>query len=465
MPSALIVAARAKVWPEASAVGHALTTLGGYDVHYLKAGLSVDRNLTGVATKKASSASTPKLLDTVKRTVLKSPVLGALALWRGIVADRIRLRAIFSALNPDVVVVFDDRTARPDLIICALAKARCVPVVVVPFAVSSVEADVMMRQDKSEHRVRSGSWRWLKRLVAWRWRDQVLAEGTSSPLLFFNVFDTVVLAATGILSLRPWVQGGGGADLVFASGLDEWAYLANGGIEPGRIAVTGQPSLDALKLDVPARERRRSELSVQYGLQGGLPMIVCAVPQDAEHHLVSWDRHREMTERLFEALAASGATVLLSMHPRSNRHDYEQAAMRHGLVIAEEPLAILLPAADMLVGTFSSTIRWAIGLGIPAIVIDALGLRLNLYRDLDGVTLLDDHAALAKHLEAFVNSRETRERLAVRAAAGAQRVGRVDGGAAVRFVDAMRRLLNGESSEARQGRVTDRPKQAYKAVV
>jgi len=439
MASVLIVATRRKVHAEAGAIARALTGIGGHTVHFLNADFSTSTSLPAAVLAPYDGLTTR---DRIKQTVLTRPLPRALALLRGILADRRRLRAVFARLQPAMVVLFDDRSVRPDLVAARLAAGRGLPVVVVPFAISSVEGDTLMRQDKPEHAVSLGRWGWLKAMVARRWPGQV-----QGGLLFFNVFDTLALTIAGILPPRPWVQGGSGVDMICASCADERSYLLAGGISQGRIAMTGQPSLDGLSLDFPSREQLRDSLVTKYRLAAARPLVICAVPQDAEHGLVDWGRHRELTDRLFAALARSGAAVVLSLHPRSKRSDYEPLATRHGLAIADEALASLLPAADLLVGTFSSTIRWAIGLAIPALVVDALGLDLNLYRDLEGVTVFDDHAAFSELLVRFVADDAMRRDLGLAAERGARRAGRIDGQSSARFSAAILALLAREKND------------------
>jgi hypothetical protein len=439
MASVLIIATRRKVHAEAGAVARALTGIGGHTIHFLNADFTTSISLPAAV---LTPDEGPTTRDRIKQTVLTRAPLRALALLRGILADRRRLRAVFDRLRPTMVVLFDDRSVRPDLVAARLAADRGLLVVLVPFAISSVEGDTLMRHDKPEFAVSLGGWRGLKTIVAHRWPGQV-----QGGLLFFNAFDTFVLAIAGIIPSRPWVQGGSGVDMICASGGDERSYLLGGGISPDRIAMTGQPSLDSLSLDSPSRKHLHDSLVSKYHLAATQPLVMCAVPQDAEHGLVDWDRHRELTDRLFAALARSGAAVVLSLHPRSKRSDYEPIARRYRLAIADEALASLLPAADLLVGTFSSTIRWAIGLGIPALVVDALGLGLDLYRDLEGVTILGDHAAFSELLVRFVADDAVRRDLGLAAKRGALRTGRVDGQASARFNAAILALLAREEND------------------
>lgn len=432
MASVLIVATRRKVHAEAGAVARALTGIGGHTVHFLNADFTTSTSLP----EAVLAPEEPTTRDRIKGTVLTRPLLRALALLRGVLADRRRLGVVFARLRPAMIVVFDDRSVRPDLVAAQLAAGRGLPVVVVPFAISSVEGDALVRRDKAEHGISHVRWHWLKAKLAHRWPAQVQCG-----LMFFNPFDTLALATAGILPPRPWVQGGSGVDLICASGADERSYLLGGGIPPDRIAVTGQPSLDRLSLDLPSREKLRESLVTKYRLVAARPLIICAVPQDAEHGLVDWDTHRQHTSHLFAALARSGAAVVLSLHPRSRQSDYEPIARRHGIAIANEQLASLLPAANLLVGTYTSTIRWAIGLGIPALVVDALGLGLDLYRNLEGVTILTDHTAFSELLVRFVTDEALRRDLRLAAERSALRTGRVDGQSSARFSAAILALL------------------------
>ncbi len=445
MRGVIIVAGRALIQPEALAVGAALAA-AGVPVHYLDANLNVSDvpkpqsgNRGPIPSRMERRAR--RWADYLKARLIRSPMTRALVLLRGIAADRIRLRRVFRAIRPSVVVIFDDRRARPDLVLRALAGRHGIAVTVVPFAISSVESDAGARRNKPEHCIKQTPWRFAKRWIARRWPGQVHDDARAGPLLFFGVFDTLVLAVCGLLPARPWVLGGSDPELICATDSDHRRYLQAGGVTPDRIVETGQPSLDRLFLSPTARSRLAAKQVERYGLPPDRPLVACAVPQYAEHGMTTWERHHALTDELFAALAGSDAAVLLSLHPKSKRENYAAAAARHGLAIAEERLVDLLPAADLLVGTFSSTVRWAIGLGTPAIVVDAIGTGYQLYRDLEGAVVVEGHDDLARELTRFVRDPHHRGDLRRATERGSARVGRLDGAASWRIADAIGRLL------------------------
>jgi CDP-Glycerol:Poly(glycerophosphate) glycerophosphotransferase len=435
----IIVSVRHMTHREAIAVGTELGCVGKHPVRYLDARLKWDNELKqfGAAQSMSAAPLTAKLVGHLRALLLASPLGRSVVLLRGVLSDRAKLRAIMAAERPRAVVIFDDRRVRPDLVVRNVADEYGVSVVLVPFAASSVEADVYARRLKRACHVDVGPWRWLKRQLAKYWPEQVHQDATVGRLLFFEPLETITLALTGLLSARPWVLGGSNPDVACAFNDDHRKYLIAGGVRAETIVVTGQPSLDALAVAGASGDDLRSQLRDRYRLPADRPLVICCVPQHAEHHLVSWERHREMTEELFSALVGSGASVLLSLHPKSRLENYADAAARHGLPIIAEQLVKVLPAADLLVAAFSSTVAWAIGLGLPAVVVDALGSNYRLFRDVPGVTVVEDHAALGNVLGGFVRDDTIRAQLRRQAELGAARVGRLDGGASQRVAQAI----------------------------
>src|SRR6202023_599509 len=73
--------------------------------------------------------------------------------------------------------------------------------------------------------------------------------------------------------------------------------------------------------------------------------------------------------------------VVVSLHPKSNPADYEPRIRAAGAVLAVQPLAEILVAADLFVaGAYSSTTRWAMAIGIPSVNLDLWDLDDATYR-------------------------------------------------------------------------------------
>lgn len=393
------------------------------------------------------------LKTSLRRVLLSNEFSRAAVLARGVARDRRRWRERLQKSLPAAVVLFDDRRIRPELVALEACRQHSVPAVLVPFAVSTVESDLYLRRNRRELEIGCKPWRRTKDHIMASLPGQVRASRDGRQYTFFTPLETLLLKSAGLLPASPWVWGGAGADRVCALGEDHVSYLVEGGVAPASIVRTGQPSLDALAKTPVERGELRARLATRYGFSGAKPIVMCAVPQHGEHALTDWTTHWRLTDELFQALSSSGADVALSLHPKSRRSDYEARAETYGLTILVERLSDVLPAADVLTGTFSSTIPWATGLSIPAIVVDALDSNYELFRDHDGIEVLRTHKELLTRLRDFRQKPTTLQVARNAAERGSLRVGRIDGRNAERVANVIGALVARNAGQTVPARV------------
>lgn len=294
------------------------------------------------------------------RARLLSTAVGQ-ALATGLRQHRLRSRArtLMDATQPAVLLVSDDRALGQELALLHEARRRRVPVVLLGIAAADARADAVVRRGSGRHRAGGLSGRLLARLAP----HQLQPDGQHR-LLFYPPLVVVVLALLRQLPARPWVLGGSGPDVV--AGFERQPPP---GLTGTRYAPVGQPSL--VGLGAPgAREAARSRL----GLRDDQTVVCCALPHLGEHGLLGWTDHDEEARWLLGSLAACGAQVVVSLHPRADPVRYRQLVQACGATLLEESLHHALPAADVFVATVSSTLRWAALLGIPSVVVDHQGL-------------------------------------------------------------------------------------------
>lgn len=383
-------------------------------------------------------------------------------LWTMI--DWLRLRRVEARLGrmldhvcPSGIFGFDDRTIVPEVLLQRQARARGIPTVLVPFAVSSIEADMQMRLDRPDHHVDSGSWKGIKRWIAQRFPEQIATHPEVGRLLFFPVWESLALVLSGFSKMRPWVPGGNLATHRGVLGDPERVEAVRLGVPAAKVSVTGQPSLDRMAQLHADRGRLRQSLAAEYGLNVAQRWIICAVPQTAEEGLREWEPHLADIARLFELFSALRADVLLSLHPKSDRRRYASIAAAHGLAVARNPLSDILPAADIFQATFSSTVRWALMLGIPSVVFDPLGRRYDIYKSVPGVAHPADWDELASTLAALTDNSDILGEARAAAARGGEAIGRLDGRAGERLIGTMARLCGCGARPVRQIKFVARP--------
>ena len=221
--------------------------------------------------------------------------------------------------------------------------------------------------------------------------------------MFLAPGQILALAHRGACMPVPWSYGGGLTDYAAVFGEVDRDRCVADGVPAGKLVVTGQCSLAALHRRARQRPRIRAAVMRRYGFDPARRLVVLAMPQHAEHGLRPWPQHHAESARRLADLAATGAAVLVSLHPRSKREDYAPIAAAHGAVLAEERLIEMLPAADLFVAAHSSTERWSVVLRDPTLILDAVGRVACLLLD-DGayraerIALLD---ASARRLDPF----------------------------------------------------------------
>lgn len=451
-----IISTRELAHGDAEAVATALRARAGWNPLIVD-GLLQPRSASGKLSRPPSEQSTSAKLGMkgltigARKLLLSNEIMRNAMLARGVFRDRERAAGLIHNQKPAAIVIFDDRRVRPDRVAIEKARNAGIASVLVPYAVSTLESDLFIRRKRAELMVGRSPWRTLKARISSRLPNQIGGTVDSPGMTFYTPLETLLLDRMGLLPEHPWVWGGGGADRVCALGMHHRDYLMAGGVDPTRIAVTGQPSLDQLALNPAAHDIRRRQFTSRYGLDPSRPIILCAVPQHGEHGLTDWVTHWKLTEELFAQLARSGGNVLLSLHPKSKRGDYQRRAADKQLPILDERLIEALPIADLLVGTFSSTIGWATGLGIPAIVIDSLASDYTLYRNVPGVSVVASNWQAGDLIEQCCKSPQTRATFVAAARRGQSLYGSIDGCNAARVTDVIIAAVHERSTKAKTG--------------
>ncbi|MCW0234928.1 MAG: hypothetical protein OJJ21_15110 [Ferrovibrio sp.] len=224
----------------------------------------------------------------------------------------------------------------------------------------------------------------LSVLAAWLHPKQTL-RSSYGRLLFSPGWRTFALALENMLPEQPWIQGGGLSDFILQHNRSKLMEYLRQGLSDSKVVGIGDVTLDPLHRNLFRKEALRKELSGRYGIADGRPLVVMAVPNEAEHDLCDWPTHLQRQESFWSKIARHDATVLLSLHPKSERKNYQALADRCGFHFADERLHDILPAADLFVCSCSTTCLWAKLCAVPVLNMDYLGLRLDYFREPCGV--------------------------------------------------------------------------------
>jgi hypothetical protein len=374
----------------------------------------------------------------------------AFATLRGVVAGDIALRRLFEHHDVQMVVVADDRSLGWEFGVVYSARRRGIPSAAIPFALSDPRADWLARKDRESFDPTRNSWlsRVFKRQMAIRYPENMRTlEGRA--LMFLSAGQAWVLKALGAKWMCPWAYGGGITDVAAVYGEADRAKQIALGVPASKLVVTGQSSLDSLYSSRNTSAGIRWDLLAEYSLPKDRDVIVCAVPQYLEHGMLEAREHWRLTEQMLASLVRTGANVLLSLHPRSRRDDYLPLAERFGAVIVAHPLIEILPAAHLFVATHSSTVRWAVLLRIPVIVLDDFDVGNGAMYAGGGVQFLKDRSELELLARQLLEDPSLRVSIKADLNRQAQGMDPFDGGNSARVIALLKNQIRSNATPTR----------------
>ena len=332
-------------------------------------------------TAKQSRASWKKYVRWAVPIMLRQTLSAAADYRRIRAADALLARESVAAL-----VLMGDRHVGWETALIRAANQRGVPSLIVPFAVSDPNSAAKYRLGKQNVDRLYGMQSLSNHIVAVLFPNWVY-EYEGRRLLFYPATRAVVAWALGIMPRNPWALGGGAATRMAIESPRLRRMFVEQGVPEEKLVVTGKPSVDQTYevMQHASQHIIREELGITEAGQ----VLLCAVPQLAEHGVMPWPQHWQEIEFLLSTFAClESVSVVLSLHPKSSPLDYQQLADRYGATLAKRRIYELLPACDVFVATSSSTVMQAIGIGKPTVMVDFYGLNDTFYDDASGVIVL-----------------------------------------------------------------------------
>lgn len=300
---------------------------------------------------------------------------------------------ILEKLRPRAVLASSDRSPGFESAMLWAAQKNGIRVVLPYISSFAIEGALVYRRGANGRPIKGfGALRPLSvyRLVTYvRFRAQVYDGLFYQPPSMLNA-----QRKTSVASHFPWVSGHGASDIVCADSKHTADIFRSYGIADEKIRIVGGFSHDTLFKSYRDRSEIRNRLYRDLEFDSTKKLIAVAVPQYGEQGFLSSDRHWVETIRLVDLVSQSGQNVILALHPRHDRREYAFLAEKFDVRIAAEPLEKYLPACDLFLASYSSTLVWAVLCEVPSINFDFVGLNFGLYDYLNSVQNVKDISAL-----------------------------------------------------------------------
>jgi len=312
-------------------------------------------------------------------------------------------KPFFESFNPNIVMVNGDRHLRLEPAVLKLSKEYGIKSIVPYFTYSFDLGPLKSCRGRSllEKTLKSPI---LTHFAHYKFRRRCI-NFAGKPYLFYPPSQMLALHKFGTLSDYPWYIGNGLVDVVCIDSKHSFHRYSKNKVPNNKLRVVGDIAYDSLYHSFSNRETNREEIQTKYSLNPDKKLIVCALPQLAEHGFCSWENHWKEIEFLVDSLASQNESLLLSLHPKMAVQKYKYLEDKFDCKIVEERLFKILPCADLFVATFSSTVIWAVLCGINSVVVDFYDLNYSMYDFLSSVVKVNEKGQLVKALESALKKK------------------------------------------------------------
>ena len=263
---------------------------------------------------------------------------------------------------------------------------------------------------------------------------QWLRRGSGYAITRLPLSNALGQELAGVALRRPWqLNSGLYPRLAVESKAMATEYISHG-YDPAQLHAVGHPSLDTLAAKLANRNEARAALADKYGFDPAAPLCLLAIPPNrhATREAPEYATYRELVVHIVSmARERWPGPVLVSPHPAMSESERAWASEAGGMV-TQEPVAELLPLADLYVCAVSSTIKWALACAIPVLCYEAYRYDTDMPA-LGRVGLARDAASFGAALSKLSVGEDLR-RATLHASTGAAEWGPLDGRSLERIV-------------------------------
>jgi hypothetical protein len=320
---------------------------------------------------------------------------------------REKAHELISRLNPAGVAVPDDRSFSGGLIPAVLDACRVnsIASVIVPISYGGGPDNLIFQPSRRNRKIGRDHW------LCEKYPEQLYFPSQGSiGYSFYPLVETTLLAALDLLPQNPWVMGGSNSEWLMADGLEASQRFQQQGCIEEKIILTGHCSHDELYNWYLKRNEMAVNICQELGRKS--PLITVALPQLGEHGLLPWDEHWQEIHYLCGVLQNWSDNIVISLHPKMDLDQYKFIETDYELQISPKSLRDILPASDLFIAGFSSTVKWAVVCQVPSLVVDFNGLNYSDFDDFGGVEIFKNKRKFESRLENLISNTGHRQKLA-----------------------------------------------------
>lgn len=370
-------------------------TLNGGPINWSLSEASIDSK------KHKQNNTIRRLIRSCSRLTIFRGLLNSVRLFRSLVIERSEVLLLLKRIQPNIVIVPGDRQPRLEATIAELCHQYGVTLICAPTCQIAAPATLALRRPAVPVDCI------MRYFIPAYWQSKIFPSQTyvsnEKTVNFYSLATALLLTIFGVMPRNPWQMGGGGrAACLFVHGDADKDLQIAAGLPAHQVFVLGQPSTDLLYDQLVKKPRRTLNSNiVSKRFLNDLPTAVFAVPQPFSD-APNWTQNSLLSVR--DSLIAAGYNVILSIHPKQHVDNYRFLELESHAYLANTPLVTFLGYSDLYISSYSSTVRWAMLLGLPLAVVDYHNENSPIFDDLPIVPILNSDFALKNWLLEMKNT-------------------------------------------------------------
>lgn len=202
---------------------------------------------------------------------------------------------------------------------------------------------------------------------------------------------------------KPWTVHGGSADALAVESQQMMHHYLADDLPQQKLVMTGSVFDDALAATVHESSRLRGSLISTWGLDPARPLLLAGLPPDFTYRpTANFSNFRDLLSFWIQTMRSLRSfNVVFHAHPAipSDMLDYIRSLKAP---LTDQSIATLIPLADAFVVSNSSTIRWAVGCGLPVVNYDVYRFQSRDFDAAPGVMTVNsrkDFSSLLRRLD------------------------------------------------------------------
>lgn len=269
-----------------------------------------------------------------------------------------------------------------------------IPVVILPYTICSPSEPAQFYYNSFFH-----SSSFIANVFFKKW----VYEYNNKKLIRLPLLNIISQTLLRIAPPEPWVQESSTADVLVAESTRIQNHYLQHNIPSNQIQCLGNVNLDIIYDALHHRKNLKTELLKELGYcSSNKPIITFAVFPDLtnlKEGMLEFKSYREILAFIVSALKKIGNfNSIICLHPSMDKSNFAFLES-DSIKISSRLTPELLVISDIYIASISSTIKWAISLGIPVINYDVYKLRYNDYISAEGVLTVESKAAFKKALK------------------------------------------------------------------